>query len=367
MKILIIARAFYPDITPRSFRATELVKEFSKRGHEVTLATTFRPKFHQSFCNEYGVKMVDLGRSRLPKIGTSSNKLLNMPMRIINRLLFQLFEYPAIEWMFKVRRVLVSMQGFDLTISIANPHPIHWGTALVRGPRSKLTKVWVGDCGDPYMFNRADSFRKPFYFSSFEKLWCRRADFISITRMDMKSNYYPEFADKIVEITQGFNFNEASKFLSPYVKNKVPTFAYAGNFIAGIRDPRPFLRFLLAKETDFKFHVFTKTKSIVEGLLSKNEDRVIINDTVPRDQLLGLLSMMDFVVNIGFSPTLQVPSKLIDYHLCGRPILSFEWNAIKEDVVNEFLQGDYSNKFEELDFEKFRIESVCDQFESLTH
>jgi len=36
-KILIVSNAFYPEISPRSFRTTELAKELSRQGHKDTL------------------------------------------------------------------------------------------------------------------------------------------------------------------------------------------------------------------------------------------------------------------------------------------------------------------------------------------
>ena len=37
MKVLIVSRAFYPDIAPRAFRTIELVKEFARQGHQVKI------------------------------------------------------------------------------------------------------------------------------------------------------------------------------------------------------------------------------------------------------------------------------------------------------------------------------------------
>ncbi len=37
MKILIVSRAFYPEISPRAFRTTELAKEFARQGHQVKI------------------------------------------------------------------------------------------------------------------------------------------------------------------------------------------------------------------------------------------------------------------------------------------------------------------------------------------
>lgn len=44
-KILIISRSFYPMNSPRSFRTTELAKEFARQGHEVRALTTTNPSY----------------------------------------------------------------------------------------------------------------------------------------------------------------------------------------------------------------------------------------------------------------------------------------------------------------------------------
>ena len=41
-KILLVSNGFYPEISPRSYRATELAKEFYRQGHEVTVITKYR-------------------------------------------------------------------------------------------------------------------------------------------------------------------------------------------------------------------------------------------------------------------------------------------------------------------------------------
>ena len=41
-RILIISNSFYPVVSPRSYRATELAKEFAGRGHAVKIITSFK-------------------------------------------------------------------------------------------------------------------------------------------------------------------------------------------------------------------------------------------------------------------------------------------------------------------------------------
>jgi hypothetical protein len=364
-KILIVSKTFYPINSPRSFRATELVKEFARQGHEVTLYTVKNDECHLPFEKEFGVKIKSLGTPRFGAIDLSNRSGLTFFVkRIINRALLLFFEYPDIQLMFMVRKALIKERGYDLLISIAVPFSIHWGTAWVVSSNRHLARTWVADCGDPFMLAKTDSFRKLFYFKYFEKWFCKKADYIAITNINMKVNYYPEFHNKIVEITQGFNFEETKKSLPAYKKNSVPTFAYAGTFIPGTRDPQALLEYLVRMNNDFRFLIFSSQRQLVDPYLDQARGRIELRDPVPRTDLLRVLRKMDFLVNISLDLRVQSPSKLIDYYLVGRPVLSLQSNEVNQSV-DEFLSGDYRNALSFDDYEKFRIENVCSKFLSL--
>ncbi len=362
-KILIVSKTFYPINTPRSFRATELVKEFARQGHEVTLYTIKDDAIHVPFEKQFGVTIKSLGQLRLHALDNSAGgKIISLIKRMINRGLNLLFEYPDIELMFKVRKVLVKESGYDLLISIAVPHPVHWGVAWATRSNSKIARTWVADCGDPYMGERTDSFRKLFYFKYFEKWFGRLANYIAITNINMRNNYYPEFHHKIVEITQGFNFEMTKEKLPEYKPNRIPTFAYAGTFIQRARDPRVLLEYLVNLDVMFKLIIFTEQKHLVEPYLAAGKGRIVIQDQVPRMELLEVLCKMDFLLNISYDVSVQSPSKLIDYYLVGRPVLSLQSNEVNMPVLQEFLNGNYTNAFVFENYEKFKIENVCGQF-----
>jgi hypothetical protein len=272
------------------------------------------------------------------------------------------FEYPAIELMFKVKKALKKESGYDLLISIAVPHPIHWGVAWAWRNREPIADTWVADCGDPYMGATMDTFNKMFYFKYPEKKFCRRADYITVPLENAKEGYYPEFRHKIRVIPQGFNFDEIEIDQASYVPNPVPTFAYAGGLIPGGRDPRAFLDYLVGLDHNFKFILYTKNKKLVEPWVEKGGGRVEIMDYVPRAVLLKTLSQMDFLVNFENRSSLQMPSKLIDYYLTGRPVLNVSAKGIEPDKINRFLNGNYKDRFNYPDMDLYRIENVCSRF-----
>ncbi|MDR8390245.1 hypothetical protein NC796_03775 [Aliifodinibius sp. S!AR15-10] len=363
-RILIVSRSFFPVNSPRSFRTTELVKEFAKKqGHEVTLLTLKDDEHHIPFEKEFGVTIKDLGPLRFPEINLNGKGgVTRLVKRVARRGLVQLLEYPDIELVLRTKRMLEKESGHDLLISIAVPHPIHWGVAWAWQDNNSIAQTWVADCGDPYMGATLDSFDKMFYFKYVEKAFCRKADYISVPIEDARKGYYPEFRDKIKVIPQGFNFDGVKLDCSAYTRHTVPTFAYAGAFIPGGRDPREFLDYLVSIDQPYKFIVYTKSTGLVEPYIERANGKIELRDYIPRRELLKMLSGMDFLVNFENSTSRQLPSKLIDYYLTGRPVLSLGSTDINKKAIDEFLSGDYSKQYDFQNMDQYRIENVCRRF-----
>jgi glycosyltransferase involved in cell wall biosynthesis len=363
-RILLVSNGFYPELSPRSFRATELAKEFYRQGHEVVVVSKYREHDYSDFLNEFPVTFKMWGKSRFPIVPSIKNRRLGLISRGLSRFLLLLFEYPGIEDMFHVKKALRNENGYDLMISFAAPYPIHWGVAWARTAKHTVAKIWVADCGDPYMLDTNDSFGKPFYFRYFEKLFGHKADFITIPREEMKKYYYKEFHNKIRIIPQGFNFEEV-KLNKTKPTNKVPTFAFAGTFIRTTRNPGPLLEYLSELESDFRFIIYTKDAQLVLPYIKSFKHKIEIRDYIPRPDLLFILSQMDFLVNIGYDPATQSPSKLIDYAFAKRPVLNID-SGFNKNIVEEFIAGDYSKQMVIPDVEKYNIKNVACKFLDLT-
>jgi len=363
MKILLVSNAFYPEISPRSYRATELAKEFTCQGHEVTVITRFRKHDYSGFLQDRNIilKMWDGGH--LPSVRIAKHKPCSLVSRGLKRALLLLLEYPAIEDMFHVRRMLKMEQGYDLMISFAVPYPVHWGTAWARTKKWQISQVWIADCGDPYMGDILDSFRKPFYFKYLEKWFCRKADFISIPVITAITAYYAEFHDKIRIIPQGFSFDR-EKLVRNLSPKEAPEFAYAGSFLQGIRDPKPLLEYLSVTSLPYRFHVFTDQTEYLCGFKEKLGENLVMSGYIPRDELLERLSQMDFLINFDNNTTLNIPSKLIDYSLTGRPVLNIR-REFSDVELTAFLRGDYSARMRLPDPEQYHISNIAGQFTKL--
>jgi len=361
MKILIVSASFYPKITPRSFRTTELVKEFVRKGHQVTLCIPDNGFDYSDFCNKFPLDIVFSPALEDNKTKSARSPFHSLFGRLANRFLALFFEYPNIKLLKSLPDILNNLGHFDLLISVAVPHINHWSVnrAIRRNPG--LADVWIADCGDPYMLCQTDSFKKPFYFKWVEKSWSKRVDYITIPVESAKDGYYPDFHHKIRIIPQGFDFDSVG-IVDSYVPNEILTFGFAGSFIPGLRDPRPIVRFILSKNIPFRFVVYTKQRHLFEEFFPQYASSIILKDFAPRDILLAELSKMDFLLNIENGTNIQVPSKLIDYSLTGRPILSLNSNDINQIVLDQFLNRDYISAYIVDSIEEYDIKLVAGKF-----
>lgn len=357
MKILIVSGAFFPGNSPRSFRTTELTKELCRQGHHVTVYFPENEYDYSKFCEEFAVDIRHFKRHSEKRHFTG----ISIIDRVIFRFLNQFCAYPSICDLPTIKEAVSNENGYDLLITVAVPHSTHWAFGKLYQKGKKAAKVWVADCGDPFMLMGSSNYRPPFYLKSLETRWCRQCNYITVPTETSYLGYYPEFRDKIRVIPQGFNF-EATELLE-YKKNEVPTFAFAGSFIPGIRDPRRLFEYLVNSDKPYRFVVYgTSDKSRWADLIEQSKGQIVFEKPIPRPDLLKALSKMDFLINIGNGTNVQTPSKLIDYTLTKRPILTIETTDIKENILNEFLDGNYEHKDADIDISKYDIRNVTQQF-----
>ncbi|WP_293872266.1 hypothetical protein, partial [Flavobacterium sp.] len=358
-KILIVTNGFYPEISPRSFRATELAKEFVRQGHQVSVCTHFREGL-KTFALEHNFRVIDLGKLSWPRPIVKGSGVALLFRRVVARFSTLLFEYPMIQLIPLINKALKSEKDYNLLLSVAVPYPIHWGVARIWNKKKRLANTWIADCGDPYMGQENDTFKPPFYFGFVEKWFCKKVDFITVPTTNAISGYYPEFHQKIKVIPQGFKFEDITLYKGPLQQDKI-VFGYAGMFIPGRRDPSEFLNFLNTLEESFKFefHIYTTTPQFVSPFIAASRGRIIIKPIVLREKLLFELSKMHFVVNfenVGFK---QTPSKLIDYLIIGKPVMSVAFGNLQPNIFYDFFKGNYEQKMILPEKNNYRIEKVA--------
>lgn len=354
-KILIVTKFFHPDITPRAFRAFELAKEFSRQGHKVTVLTTQRDFDYKELEKTFGICIE-------ATVKNEPNQIQGGGIKRVARFILQwLFYYPFILLTQTFVKALKDKNHYDLLISIAHPFSVHFGVALAKKNNTNLCKIWVADCGDPFVGNGEAKLPTPFYFYWLERWFCNKPDYITVPIKEAKQAYPKECQSKIKVIPQGFDFSE----IKPnYEKgfNKVPTFAYAGMLGAGNRDPRTFLNHLAEIQQNFKFIIYTKNVALVAPYQKILANKLEIREYIPRNELLEVLGKMDFLINFENKSDVQKPSKLIDYALLQRPTLSLKPFDINKTGIDEFLQGNYTQQLKVNDVAKFNIINVAKKF-----
>jgi hypothetical protein len=359
-KILLVSNGFYPEISPRSYRATELAKEFYRQGHQVVVISKYRIHNYGDFLKEYNITLKMWGKSRFPKVPYLKHKPFSFLSRALSRLLSTLFEYPCIEDMFMVKKILRNENNYDMMISFAVPHPVHWGVAWSRSKKHRISGRWVADCGDPFMGDVMDSFRHMFYFGIMEKWFCKKADYISIPIQGAMTGYYPEFHHKIRIIPQGFDFDLNCEEIDQFI-NDVPTFAYAGGFIPGARDPKPLMDYLINLSLPFRFLVYTNKPELLDEYKVILKEKLLVSDYIPRSDLMKILAKMDFLINFDNNTSLNSPSKLIDYVIANRPVLNITKNFNGETLL-AFLKRDYEKRMLLPEPEQFHIRNISRLF-----
>ena len=231
-----------------------------------------------------------------------------------------------------------------------------------------IRTTFVADSGDP--FSTCQQYKIAPYFKLLEKKVLKHFDYLAIPT-SLAIDAYKELVPlkKIKIIPQGFNFEIKNNF-PPISKNEIPHFAYAGVFYEGIRNPIFLFDYLAKLNNNFKFYLFLREKSpftaqLLDTYSDKLKGKIIVRYGLEREKLLIELRKMDFLINIGNTTTVQVPSKIIDYALVDRPYVSFNELTFDKTIFNELLRGDYRNADKIPDLENYNIVNVAKQFLSL--
>lgn len=362
MKILMISNHAYPRKGPRAFRTTELSEQLVKMGHEVVLYTVHGKYDYTSYENLTGVVRRDIK----PRFATSANDGTHR-YNIFDKFMYHYFKrilmWPLCEFHYAVERIIIENPDMDMLITIAFPHSLHSGAARAKMKHPQIfPKVWICDCGDPYMLN--PFFNPPKYMKKYEDMWCSLCDYITVPTNDSYKGYYEQYWNKILVIPQGFNFDKTP--IAEYKKNSIPTFLFMGSIYPGIRDPHNFMNFLLKFDKPYRFIMMMNSPLEARYPIESNSQIEYIIGKDRRDVIYEC-SKADFLININNPSAIQTPSKLIDYAISGRPILDIDNDFSGVSQFLEFYEGNYSNQHIINDLDIYRIESVAEKFINLAN
>lgn len=365
MKITILTGVFYPTVHPRAFRSNELAKEFARQGHDVTVVNLRTvPDFdYQAYGEQHNIKIINLGvfkGSNLAKSAAkkSSHTWWGRKKRFLIEYLLNgnLFRYGP-----RIAAGLDCLKGSDLVIAQSTPFPCHYGYYKYVKKHGR-DFVAILDSGDPFYYSK--QVKRAIWFKYIEKAVYKNCDFLTIPTPNAIPLYSPIISEnKIRVIPQGFNMRDlnlySGEFISP-VK-----IAYAGVFYWGIRNPEFLFRALEESDMDYEFYLYMRySDAKLDEVLERYprlKERMKVQLCVPHDELITELSKMHFLVNIENLSNTQMPSKLIDYGMTGRPILSCNGKNFDLEKFKRFMTGDYTGRYE-VNLEDYNIENIVQKF-----
>lgn len=374
-KLLIATVQFYPDPTPRGNRVFELARGFAQRGWKVEVLLFWDARdraSHQKLTEEYGIAVdylcKDSSNQDLQHFPAwfSMPKKSRVPAGKSEGGLFLNFseEFRRVYWFARAvfTLLLKFAKGPAVFISISNPRYVHLFSSLALRifPGRKFTAIAeYGDAASP-----AAAGENRFVARAFDRI---------VVMNEKMKDWYGSFKERkdIVVIPHGFNLQETKKAV--YEKNDVPSFAYAGRFWKEIRDPTFFFEFLRTCKYDFRFYVYWNdagkgawpATAWVHQMLTTYKallgEKLIVKDPLPRLDLIYELSKQDFLVDFSNRTGIQEPSKLIDYTLMERPVLSFNQSNFRPEMFEAFLRGQYEQS-PKVDLSKHDIDRVMDLY-----
>ncbi|WP_340680454.1 glycosyltransferase [Paraglaciecola sp.] len=377
-KILITTYFFYPDNSPRAYRITALAKMLTLKGHQVTVITNTAYNYDE-FTKDNGIEVISLCKptsdavKRKPlKFSTANSnhafyKIISPVKTLIRKsLLYFIPDGHLLPFSLRLNRCLrgIQLNHFDVVISNANPFMVHLSTSLCL---KRFKGIAIAETGDPYFYNH---YRLAPYQANIENWVLTQFTYITVPVERAVADYGNYgMIDKVRVIPHGFFFDEVQ--LKSYRPSETVKFAFAGRLYKEIRNPTQFLNSLVNNYSDypFVFHIYTdlRNKETLELLLPFKlllGDKIKIQDMLQRTDCIRELSSMDFLVNFENDTSNQVPSKLVDYTLSERPIISINHNFDNKELFSNYIRHDFK-AFKPLDISSFNISNVVSKFESL--
>jgi hypothetical protein len=105
---------------------------------------------------------------------------------------------------------------------------------------------------------------------------------------------------------------------------------------------------------------------MVQDFVPKLRNKIQLKNYIPREELLKELSKYDFLINFeNVELPGLLPSKLIDYAIADRPILSLNTSDLNTQLVSEFFKGNYEKRLLINNLENYQINNVAQRFVDL--
>jgi glycosyltransferase involved in cell wall biosynthesis len=350
-KVLIVSFHYWPALNARAFRWTALAEDWASQGREVHVVCARRPDrpvaetLNGVRVHRVGSAWIErLRGAALPVAGAGTAAQPNRVRRLLTsfaRSLWHGIYWPdtSCTWFFAARsktRELLGAIGADALVSVSPAFTaVAVGRSLAR--RTPRGFRWLIDLGDPFSFAEEappNNFRLYRGLNiRFERSCFAAADSVSVTTSETRDRYaalFPESAQKIAVIPPLVILPETGPGTAQAGRSDRRRLAFLGRLYPTIRPP-DFLLALFAALTAapegerYELHFYGETWECEASFAPYRHmvDRnLFLHGPVPRERAVSAMRSAYALVNIGNDTRYQLPSKVVEYAMTGRPILN---------------------------------------------
>jgi len=361
VKILLVCYSYFPELSPRAFRWTAIAEELVRLDHQVVVicgGSTSRADFecvngveiHRTGSNarELVKRWFNLGfkvdpthpstiiRARVSIKGWLGKLVKSAYNHTLSKIIWPDF---AALWYFSALKKAIALQknrSTDVLVTVSLPYSGHLiGYSLKR----RFEMRWVVDIGDPFSFMTETPVNNTALFRGLnaksESSVLALADMVTVTTKETRFEYLKYFPNleqtKIVVVPPLFSPPKSVDCLtySSADSNKI-RLVFAGTLYKSIRNPGTLLRFFqnllatsLAEQLELHFYgVMNDCHQCFNEYVDLIDSKVFIHGLVPREQAVRAMQNATVLVNIGNATDYQLPSKVVEYVMMGKPVLN---------------------------------------------
>jgi len=349
-KVLIISFQYWPALNARAFRWTALAEAWARAGREVHVVCARVPDrpvletLNGVRVHRVGSAWIEGLRGAAKPVSGGTTAKPNAVRRIftaVARSLWHGIYWPdtSCTWYFaarnKARKLLASI-GPDAVVSVSPAFTaVAVGRSLAR--RSQRKFRWLIDLGDPFSFAEEappNNFRLYRHLNvRFERGCFAAADSVSVTTTETRERYaalFPESAQKIAVIPPLVAMPETVTAVAHGASSGRRRLVFLGRLYPRIRRP-DFLLALFAALGEapegkrYELHFYGETWECgpsfapYQYMVGKT---LFLHGLVQRERAASAMYSADVLVNIGNDTRYQLPSKIVEYAMTGRPILN---------------------------------------------
>jgi glycosyltransferase involved in cell wall biosynthesis len=375
MKILVVSYAYHPMPYPRSFRWGAVAEHWAAQGHQVDVVCGWAPGAPRAEMRE-GVRVRRVGgrvgevvRSRLrpaaapapgpaaagrPAAPAAPSPVAAAARWVHDRTWKQVY-WPdfACLWyrpaLAEAARLLREHRH-DALVTVSHPFTGHLvGRALKRrfpGVR------WLVDIGDPFAFiegtpaNNEGLYRGLNYRA--ERAVLAGADAVAVTTAGTADRYaeaFPESADRLHVVPPIIAVPQAAPGRFFDDRPGALRLVFTGTLYRRLRSPEPLLRLFgrllqTGVGQGLELHFLgglNGCEDLFEPWREHLGRRLFLHGPVPREAAFRAMREADVLVNLGNDSGYQLPSKVVEYVACARPVLNL--SVAGRDVSTEFFDA----------------------------